>query len=94
MAVLSDIGKIVLYHGCIVKRDPETNRVLIRTGYKLEDRLKNNPSWTVPASVELTEDGKMNVWYSDGDDTVIDWEAATGQEPCEKDCPSKCDGCV
>jgi lysine 2,3-aminomutase len=70
-AVLSDIGKIVLYHDTIVDRRPGDNALLLRSGFKLADRLRWNPSWKMPESVVIDNSGLMMTWYQDGfDDTV------------------------
>ena len=37
---------------------------------RAEDRLRWNPSWRVPDSVEIDAEGFMCVWYQDGDDTA------------------------
>jgi lysine 2,3-aminomutase len=66
--ILSDIGKIVLYHDTIIKRDEKTNSILLKSGFNIEDRLKWNPSWKKPDTVEIDKDGFMNVWYLDGSD--------------------------
>jgi len=66
--ILSDIGKIVLYHDTIIKRDEITNSILLKSGFNIEDRLKWNPSWKKPDTVEIDKDGFMNVWYLDGSD--------------------------
>lgn len=64
-AVLSDIGKIVLYEGVIADRRPSEDLVLLRSGFRLEDRLRWSPGWTMPESVELDSDGTMLTWYRD-----------------------------
>ena len=64
-AVLSDIGKIVMYEGTILKRREEDNAVLLQSGYRLEERLKWNPNWVQPESVEVDENGFMRTWYLD-----------------------------
>lgn len=66
--LMTDIGKIVLYEGAIVARRPSDNTLLLRSGYRLEDRKRWNPSWRVPASVEIDDEGFMCVWYRDGED--------------------------
>ena len=66
--ILSDIGKIVLYHDTIIKRDKTTNSILLKSGFNIEDRLKWNPSWKKPDTVELDKKGNMNVWYLDSDE--------------------------
>ncbi len=67
-ALMTDIGKIVLYEGTIITRRHSDNSILLRSGYRLEDRKRWNPSWRVPASVEIDKDGFMCVWYRDGED--------------------------
>lgn len=67
-AVLSDIGKIVLYHGSILMRRAEDNAVLLQSGFRLEDRLRWNPAWQKPDSLEVDENGYMRTWYLDGTD--------------------------
>lgn len=74
-AILSDIGKIVLYDGVIQKRDPEQRLMLIQSGYRLEDRCKWNPGWRLPPSVVVGADGTMATWYLDGDDRPADMDA-------------------
>jgi lysine 2,3-aminomutase len=69
-ALMTDIGKIVLYEGAIRRRRHGDNIILVRSGYRAEDRLRWNPSWRVPESVEIDQDGFMCVWYQDGDDTL------------------------
>ena len=68
--ILSDIGKIVLYQDTIIKRDEKTNSILLKSGFNIEDRLKWNPSWKKPDTVEIDKDGFMSVWYLDGSDVV------------------------
>ncbi len=70
-AVLSDIGKIVLYEDTIIKKNNERNSLLLRSGFDIKQRLQWNPSWKLPKSVELSDDGKMNVWYLDGNDDKL-----------------------
>lgn len=68
LAVLSDIGKIVLYEGSILERRPEGNLVLLRSGFRPEERLAWNPSWSMPASAEADDEGCLRVWYLDAPD--------------------------
>jgi lysine 2,3-aminomutase len=63
---MTDIGKITFYDGTIIKR--EANRLLLQSNYTLEDRLKWNPDWKVPGTVEFDSTGNMRVWYLDQDD--------------------------
>ena len=67
-AVLSDIGKIVLYHGSIVERRPAERTLLLRSGFSYADRIRWNPSWQKPESVIVADDGTMLTWYLDGTD--------------------------
>ena len=67
-SVLSDIGKIIIYHDTIIKKDYKNNSLLLKSGFRLEDRIKWNPSWQKPDTVELDSNGYMNVWYLDGTD--------------------------
>ena len=47
-ALMTDIGKIVLYDGAIIAHRPSDNSLLLRSGYRLEDRKRWNPSWRDP----------------------------------------------
>ncbi len=67
-AVLSDIGKIVIYEGTIVDRCRSDNTVLLQSGYRLEERQRWVPSWQMPDSVVLDNDGYMRTRYQDGTD--------------------------
>ncbi|MFQ5414431.1 MAG: radical SAM protein [Phycisphaerae bacterium] len=66
-AAMTDIGKVVLYHGSILRRN-DNDEILLRTGYAVRDRMAWNPSYRVPDSAEVDDDGTMRVWYKDGDD--------------------------
>lgn len=74
-AVLSDIGKIVLYEGVIADRNGADNTLLLRSGFRLQDRMRWNPAWEKPESVVVEEDGTMLTWYVDGTDEPIEDEA-------------------
>ncbi|MBT3305196.1 MAG: radical SAM protein [Alphaproteobacteria bacterium] len=71
-AVLSDIGKIVLYDGVIMDRRESDNAILLRSGFRLQDRMKWNPAWQKPDSVVVEEDGTMLTWYIDGNDEPVE----------------------
>ena len=75
-AVLSDIGKIVLYHDSIIERRPADQSLLLRSGFKYQDRMKWNPSWKKPDSVVVLNDGTMLTWYLDGTDETAEELAA------------------
>ena len=64
-AVLSDIGKIVLYEGSIVGENKINNKILLKSGFKYKDRLKWVPGWKLPESAEIDENDIMSVWYQD-----------------------------
>ena len=67
-AVLSDIGKIVIYEDTIIKKRSEDNSLLLNSGFNYNERKMWNPSWRKPQSVEIADDGTMYTWYLDGDD--------------------------
>jgi lysine 2,3-aminomutase len=64
---MTDIGKISLFHGSIVRRDEVENMILLRSSYRYEDRKAWNPSWENPQSCEIDDQGYMAVWYPDGE---------------------------
>lgn len=63
---MTDIGKVSLFHGSVVRRDEAENSVLLRTSYRYDDRKRWNPSWEKPQSAEVDEQGFLSVWYPDG----------------------------
>lgn len=65
-AAMTEIGKITLYEGVIVRR--EKSRMLLNSHYKLSDRLTWNPSFKVPGAAVVSESGNLQVWYLDGSD--------------------------
>src|SRR5262249_9890245 len=67
-AAMTDIGKVSLFSGSIIKRNDNENMVLLHSSYRYEDRIAWNPSWEKPESCELDSDGNMSVWYPDGSD--------------------------
>ena len=68
-AVLSDIGKIVIYEGIIVDRREDTHELLLRSGYRLEERQRWNTSWKPSNSVVMDNQGYMQTWYLDCDES-------------------------
>lgn len=66
VAAMTDIGKITFYEGSIVRR--KERLLLLQTYYRLEDRLAWNPSWKLPSSAEVDDQGCLRVWYLDGED--------------------------
>jgi lysine 2,3-aminomutase len=61
--LLTDIGKVTLYEGTILKRN--RNKILLQTYYCYKDRVRWNPSWELPDSAVVDEDGFIRVWYLD-----------------------------
>lgn len=72
-ACMTDIGKVVLYQGTVLEKNEESNEILLRSGYKLEDRLRYNPGFRLTDSAFADEDGFLCVWYPDGIDDGF-WE--------------------
>jgi lysine 2,3-aminomutase len=66
LTVMTDIGKIVLYHGVVSRRDGRL--VLLKSRYRLADRRRWNPGWVMPPTAEIDEDGYLRVWYLDGEE--------------------------
>ena len=64
-AVLSDIGKIVIYDGVILDYRESDNAFLLQSAFKLEDRQKWVPGWQLPESVDIDNEGFMRTWYKD-----------------------------
>jgi len=67
-AIMSDVGKVILYEGTILKKDIENNRILLQTNYSYEERLKWNPNWRLPNNAEVDENGLIRIWYLDGEE--------------------------
>jgi len=63
-ALMTDIGKVTLYQDSIVAREGE--HLIIKTSFKLADRMKWNPCYTLPESAIVNEDGTLSVRYLDG----------------------------
>ena len=40
--------------------------ILLQTEYSMEDRIRWNPSWEMPDSVSVDDEGHLTVWYQDG----------------------------
>lgn len=65
-ALLTDIGKVVLYDGAVIGQRKEDHSLLIKTGYSLKERQRWNPSWKIPSSGVVLPDGDtLAVWYMD-----------------------------
>lgn len=67
LAAMTDIGKIIFYEDVI--RDQKNGRILLQSNYRYADRMAWNPSWHLPESAEIDEDGLLRVWYVDGEDS-------------------------
>ncbi|ALG08378.1 radical SAM protein [Kibdelosporangium phytohabitans] len=74
---MTDIGKITLYEGTILDRDGD-GRVLLRSGYSHQDRLRWTPNWRLPSSAHVDEDGLLRVWYLDSTGGAEPATAASG----------------
>ena len=44
------------------------NEILIQSRYTVDDFKYRNPSWELPKSSSIDENGYLRVWYSDGTD--------------------------
>jgi len=78
--LMTDIGKITLYHGSILERN-DKNEVLIQSKYTVDEFRYRNPSWEIPAAASLDENGYLRVWYPDVDDgeVLLDSEARSSE---------------
>lgn len=65
-ALMTDVGKVTLYEGAITGK--EEGALIIKTGYKYEDRIRWNPSWKLPDTAFVDKDGRICVRYLDGED--------------------------
>lgn len=65
--LITDVGKVTLFHGAILKRDRD-NRVLVQSRYRLDERLAYNPGWKLPKTAAIDSSGFLRVWYLDGED--------------------------
>lgn len=75
LAAMTEIGKIVLYDGGVLRRD--NRRLLLQSHYHVEDRRRWNPAWQLPANAEVDRHGLLRVWYLDGHDDDADLLAHT-----------------
>jgi len=72
-AVLSDIGKIVIYQDTVLDSHGRNNTLLLKSGFSYKDRMRWNPVWRMPKSSFVDADGYLNTWYSDGSDEGVDF---------------------
>jgi lysine 2,3-aminomutase len=68
---MTDIGKVTFYDGVILEK--RGDMILLQTRYKKEDRLKWNPSWKMPESAEVDNEGYLRVWYKDSKIHTENW---------------------
>ena len=67
--LMTDLGKITLLENTILDRN-DNNEILIQSGYTIDDFKNRNPSWELPNSAFVDEDGFLRVWYPDGTDEI------------------------
>ena len=65
--LMTDLGKITLLPNSILDRN-DKNEILIQSRYTVDDFKYRNPSWELPKSSFIDENGYLRVWYSDGTD--------------------------
>ncbi len=65
--LMTDLGKITLYHGTILDRN-SNNEILVQSHYTVDNFKYRNPSWELPKSAFVDEKGFLRVWYQDGTD--------------------------
>ncbi|HPT71950.1 MAG TPA: hypothetical protein PLE74_06685 [Candidatus Cloacimonadota bacterium] len=58
--LMTDIGKITLYHGTIIERNNQ-NEILLQSSYTKKDFIHNNPSWVIPKAAFEDENGYLRV---------------------------------
>ncbi|MGV9312351.1 hypothetical protein ACWDR0_09140 [Streptomyces sp. NPDC003691] len=63
-ALMTAVGKVVLYEGSIL--GTEGGELTVRTGYRLDDRQKWNPGYQLPDSATVNARGTLDVRYVDG----------------------------
>jgi lysine 2,3-aminomutase len=67
-AAMTDIGKVSLFQNSVAGRDDLSNRILLKSRYRYDERMSWNPAWVQPDSCVIDEEGYMSVWYPDGSD--------------------------
>ena len=65
--LMTDLGKITLLPNTILERN-DKNEILIQSRYTVDDFKYRNPSWELPKSSSIDENGYLRVWYPDGSD--------------------------
>lgn len=66
-SLMTDAGKVTLYEGTLGEKDKE-GYYNVRTSYRLEDRVKWNPSYKLPENAFIDEEGYIVVKYLDGEE--------------------------
>lgn len=65
LSLMTDVGKVTLYEGVLKEKDDQ-GYFTIKTKYSLKERMKWNPSYKIPSSAFVDDDGYINVKYLDG----------------------------
>ena len=65
-SLMTDIGKVTLYEGCLGQKDLE-GYYDVYTGYRLEDRQKWHMGYRLPESAYIDKKGFIHVKYLDGE---------------------------
>lgn len=78
-AIMTDIGKVVMYEGSILGDKDENDCYEIQTYYKLEERQKWNPGYKLPSTARLDENGNIIVKYLDGDSSPFEHHDETAK---------------
>lgn len=66
-AAMTDIGKISIHQGAILRRNAD-HQILLQSGYRLDERRAWNPAYRLPSTAVVDDDGNLRVWYRDGSD--------------------------
>lgn len=66
LALMTQIGKITLTPFNF--KETNDGYVLLRSNYKLKDRLTYNPDWKIPEDAYVDDDGYLWIKYLDGED--------------------------
>lgn len=64
-SLMTDVGKVTLYDGCLGEKDTE-GFYDIYTGYRLEERRKWHKNYELPSSATIDNNGFIHVKYLDG----------------------------
>jgi lysine 2,3-aminomutase len=62
-ALMTDVGKVILYHDTILGRDGKY--LIIKTNYKISERMQWNPSYKLSDSASINSDNTISVRYQD-----------------------------